>query len=473
MSKRKESDFVACNTRSKKPKLSQFQPLEYLSASSCRNFMLNDSLVDWLKEYSGVGRGCRGCRGSVGGGSVFVDFIMEKGIEFERELVKYINRKIEVVSVSEFITDESVQKTIDLMMAGTPIIHSAPIRNSKNCTHGVIDFLVRSDFLHKLVNECPLTPDERIIPSPKLKQPFHYVVIDAKFSTLPLRADGRHLLNSGSYAAYKAQCLIYTDAISLIQGYKSQYAFILGRRWKYVKNNIKYNNFTCLDKLGVIDFKKIDKSFIKRTDNALKWVRHNKQFGHLWSVSPPSRVELYPNMCCDSGKWQSHKHTIADDIGEISNIWYCGVKQRNIGLSKGISSWKDVRCVSKNIGVFGQRAPIIDAILNINRQDTVKIIPNNIKNNISNWKSSCNEIFIDFETLSDIFCSFEELPLQRPTDMIFMIGVYWKRNTQWEYKSFICKKPTFDEEYRIMSEFKTFVNKQQNPKLWYWCAERL
>ena len=72
-------------------------------------------------------------------------------------------------------------------------------------------------------------------------RPYHYIVIDIKFSTLPLRANGKHLLNSGSYPAYKAQCLIYTDAIGLIQGYTSRYAFILGRRWKYTQKLIKYN----------------------------------------------------------------------------------------------------------------------------------------------------------------------------------------------------------------------------------------
>ena len=98
--------------------------------------------------------------------------------------------------------------------------------------------------LHKIVDECPLTIEEQTISSPLLKQDYHYVVIDIKFSTLPLRADGKHLLNSDKYPAYKAQCLIYRDAVGLIQGYTSQYAFILGRRWKYTQKDVKHTNFT-------------------------------------------------------------------------------------------------------------------------------------------------------------------------------------------------------------------------------------
>ena len=41
-----------------------------------------------------------------------------------------------------------------------------------------------------------------------------------------------HILNSQKYSAYKAQCLVYTEAVGLIQGYTAPIAFILGRRNK-------------------------------------------------------------------------------------------------------------------------------------------------------------------------------------------------------------------------------------------------
>lgn len=463
---------VANHTRSKKPKLwsgdlpSYTKHIEYISATHTRNFILKDSLIDWLKEHG------THTKLTYKNNDGFTSFLMERGIEFENKLIKYINHhKLPIVTISEYITNDSINKTIKFMKQGIPIIHSAPVRNPKNHTHGIVDLLVRSDYLHKLVDECPLTPEEQIIPAPNLGKQYHYVVIDVKFSTLHLRTDGRHILNSGNYPAYKAQCLIYTDAVGLIQGYTSRYAFILGRRWKYIKKNIKYNNFSCLDKLGVIDYKEVDKSYIQKTKDALLWLRENKKNGHKWSVSPPSRPELYPNMCFDSGKWQKHKEKIAKDIGEISNVWYCGVKNREIGLSNGITSWKDPKCISANIGIKGSRANIIDKILEINRQDVDKIRPKKITNNIFKWKSKENEIFVDFETLSDIFCSFSDLPEQKSTDMIFMIGVYWKQNQSWQYKRFTCKKPNYKEEYRIMNEFINFINDQKNPKLWYWHAE--
>ena len=247
----------------------------------------------------------------------------------------------------------------------------------------------------------------------------------------------------------------------------------MGRRWKYTQKVIQYNNYTCLNKLGVIDFKTVDKLYIQKTKKALAWIANNKKNGNKWSVSPPSSIELYPNMSIDSGKWQKEKEKISQDIGEISNIWYCGWKNRNIALNMGIKSWRDPKCISKNIGITGSRALIIDSILDINRQNVDKIRPTKINTNLFEWKLEQNEMFVDFETLADIFSSFTMLPNQKPQDMIFMIGVYWKNlENILEYKSFIASQATPNEEYRIMDEFNTFVKLQGNPKLWYWYADK-
>ena len=474
-SKRKFVTSVSNYTRSKKQKLWD-RPLpkpgkrllKWISATKTRNYMLKDTLVDWLKEHKQVSSPHRGNKQDG-----FISFIMNRGIEFEDKLIKYIHsNKLPIVSVSEHITDSSVQKTIDLMHAGTPIIHSAPVRNSKNKTNGIIDLLVRSDFLHKLVNICPLTLEEQVIPAPKLGTNYHYLVIDIKFSTLPLRADGRHILNSNSYPAYKAQCRIYTEAVGSIQGYTARYSYILGRRWNYTQQGVKFSSLECLDKLGVIDYKTIDKSYVQSTRDAITWVRQNIIFGHQWSVQPPSRLELYPNMCHDSGKWQKHKGEIAKQIGEITNIWHCGIKHRNKCIDNDIMSWTDPKCTARTLGMKGSRGNIINDILNVNRQYKDNIRPRRILSNVHDWKQPCNEMFVDFETLSDIFSPFSNLPKQDKSDMIFMIGVWWKNGDNWVYKRFTCNSQTYTEEYRIMDEFHTFVEEKRNPKLWFWCAER-
>lgn len=465
------TNLVYQHTRAKRPRLVQGLPNVYesklwVSATKTRNYLMRDPLVDWLKLSTRREGGM--AQHEIG----FTGFLMERGIEFESELIKYIHReKVPVVTVSEYFTSEGVAKTTSLMKQGVPVIHSAPVHVKGDRTGGIIDLLVRSDYLGRIVNENPLTDDEQIICAPKLSGNYHYVVIDIKFSTLPLRADGRLLLNSGSYPAYKSQTWIYTKAVGQIQGYTPRYAFIMGRRWRYQSKDIKYQNFTCLDKLGVIDFQGVDMEYISRTKAAVQWYRDVQKHGVKWSVDPPSRPELYPNMCVDSGGWNEEKEKIASRIGEITKVWYLGLKHRENAMCNRITSWRDERCTSENIGMRGVRADTIDKIMAINRQSKDKLLPTKIKSNVYEWKRKSNEVYVDFETISDVFCEFNDLPKQPKTDMIFMIGVGWEETCGWQYRSFICNKATYEEENRIMGEFSRFMVERKYPKMWYWHAE--
>jgi len=481
--KRKPEFFY--HTRSKKHQAELFPGLSpvtrkrtlrqgfFVSGTDVRNYLINDPLVDWLKIFRREGR--------TRDNQEFVSFIMNKGREFETSLIKYLREnKTPIVSISDRITPESCNQTKLLMEQGVPVIHSAPFQDKKKGIQGVIDLLVRSDCLHLLTGENPLPPDTQKAKAEKLKGDYHYVVVDIKFSTLPLRADGTHILNSGSYPAYKGQLWIYTNGIASIQGYLSQYAFLLGRRWCYTSKGERYAGLNCLEKLGTIDFLGVDSEYIPKTTKAMEWIKDVKTTGKSWEINPPSRVELYPNMCVNSGEWQKEKQKIAEQIGDITQLWYCGVKHREEGLKKGITSWRDPRCSSKAIGMGGVRAPIVDKIIEINRQNQEKILPKKVKNNLFSWKNKCNEVFVDFETFCDIFS--EDIPDQEKTDQIFMIGVYYKKpyygdepcspSYFWEYRSFVIREATLEEEYRILDEFASFVRDLGKPKMWYWHADQ-
>lgn len=464
--------YVADCTRSKRPKLVPGLPpvarrYFWVSATQTRNYMIRDPLVDWLKLTKKTSQ----YRSS---SNEFYEFIMERGNEFEEKLVEYIHEhKIPVVSVSDKITDKSCRRTINLMKQGAPIIHSAPFKNGHKHIRGIIDLLVRSDRLGDLVTENPLPAPLQTHKAPNLNGKYHYVVIDVKFSTLPLRADGRHILNSGSYPAYKAQTWIYNQGIGHIQGYTSPFSFILGRRWTYTTRGERFAGLECLDKLGVIDFNGVDSDYPQRTRDAIQWLKELRRDGKKWTIDPPSREELYPNMCIDSGKWNGDKKAIARKIGDITEVWYCGTKHRQNALSLGIESWRDPECTSEAIGMGGVRGPVVDKIMDINRQDKDKLRPAKIRTEIFDWRTEDNEMFVDFETFTDIFAPFDNLPAQPKTDSLFMIGVYYRDGTQWKYKAFTTNAPTHEEEYRVMDEFVNFVRDQGNPKLWYWYAENM
>lgn len=474
---------IACFTRSKKPRLSQplkpFRRLKktWVAATHIYNYISKDPLVDWLKLRNRQRTTNKPCytsspRSSQGSSQGFEEFIKTQGTQFESKLVSYISKnKIAVVTVSDSFNDAGCQETIRLMKQGIPILHSAPVKHTDN-TGGIIDLLVRSDYVEHLVDVCPITEFEKTIMAPKLGCNYHYVVIDVKFSTLPLRSNGRLLLNSNGYPAYKAQTWIYTHAVGEIQGYTSDYAFILGRRWNYMSKGIRHTNYSCLDKLGVIDFKGVDKCYVDLTKKAVKWVRDVQSNGNDWTTNPPTRIELYPNMCVDSGIWNQDKQKIAEELGDITSIWNCGVKHRKTAMSNGVNNWKDHNCHSSTLGITGKRAIVIDKIMEINRQTVCKMLPKVVTNNLFDWKSKRSEVFVDFETLSDIFTDFSDLPNQKPISMIFMIGVGYENNGKWEHTQFIADSPTHESEYKIMNEFRSFITKMGDPKMFYWHADR-
>jgi hypothetical protein len=432
--------------------------------------MIRDPLVDWLKSYKGGGSN----RNVLNGYDAFVNHLQEQGNEFEAAIMTHIrdHNLIRVEHVSDKFTEEGCSKTIEYMRQGVPLIHSAPLKTSDN-TGGIADILIRSDYISQLVTVPPITLEEEIIPAPVLGGDYHYLVIDIKFSTLPLRADGRFLLNAGSYPAYKAQTYIYNRAIGEIQGYVPRYAFILGRRWRYKSKDIKYNENSCLDRLGLIDFEGVDEKYKVESQDAVNWVRDVRENGDEWSVSPPSRPELFPNMCVDSGgQWNAEKEKIASAIKDITTIWNCSIKHRNTAISKGVDSWDNKKCTSETLGMRGTRALIVDAILDINRQDKDLVRPKKIETNLHSWREKGSEVFIDFETLSDIFSDFSKLPKQEPIDMIFMIGVGWEEEGEWVQKTLTCNSASREEEYRIMNEFAEMMQDMDNPRMFFWNADK-
>ena len=41
-------------------------------------------------------------------------------------------------------------------------------------------------------------------------------------------------------------------------------------------------------------------------------------------------------------------------------------------------------------------------------------------------------MFLDFETFSDLCENFEEMPIQKRFNIIYMIGVGWKEKGEWK-----------------------------------------
>lgn len=408
----------------------------FVSGTDVRNYMLNDSLVDWLKLYSS----------NTKPNDVFIDHLLNQGKEFETKIIKNINDTLKIVSVSSIWSEDGVDKTLSFMKQGIPLIHSAPIKSDKLKLKGVADLLIRNDYLKHFTDfeykhSC--------------SKPYHYLVLDVKWSTIKLTANQFNMVNSANTPAYKGQIRIYNLCISEMQDYEPTVGFILGRRYSCDSKNLKFNS--PFDKLGIIDYDGKDFFYKDRVDKAINWVREVRTKGKNWVLNPPSNYNLYPNMKVDSGCWNSVKTEIAKEIGEITLLWYCGIKNRQYAFDKGIFSYKDKRCSSLLLRQQGK--PLVDKILKINQQAIHRVSMN--KNLIIPVYE--NEMFVDFETFCDVIDNIEDYR----ANTIFLIGVHYKGN----YYSFVAKDLSEESELEIMEEFVSFVVSNGNPVLWYWHAE--
>ena len=391
-------------TRNKKPKqlidgLESVQALPWISATKTYNFMNNDCLVDWLRLYGKTMPINNGNKTPVQNNETFTQFLRRKGIEFEKGVVDFLKSRYDLVSLPSYYNLENVEKTIDLMKRGVKIIHSASVQNTKNNTFGILDILIRSDYIPVLFGD-EYKSDDLYVPAPKLGDVnYHYRVIDIKFSTLKLTSDGIHLLNQARVPAYKSQLCIYNDAVSRIQGYDAKKAYILGRRWNYTQSGNFFSGNSCFDKLGLIDFENKDREFINKTKLAVNWYRDLLMYGESWNISPPSRIELYPNMCVDSGEWNSVKEKLAEELSDITMLWQCGPKNRDNAMIHGVSSWKDVNCNNKTLGLGEAYGGIVNKIIKINKSDNDTLVrPTKIEKNLLDVERCSDKVdlFVDF-----------------------------------------------------------------------------
>jgi len=458
--KRKLSDLqcspsVKESTRSKKPYL--LDPREYdnyVSASSVINWFLNDCLVDWLKLRRKI---------------VETDFkeenyLIQQGNKFEEKVVEWIDKNIiKTVKVadSKDWSVKNVKKTFELMKDATPIIYSGAIRSKYLKLYGTADLIVRNDYIPKLFTDLELS---EVKCNTLFDHQYYYYIIDIKWCTLQLAADGQSILNSGRFPGYKGQLTIYNNCLAEMQGYKPMYAFLLGRKIKYTHKGKDYSTNSPFSLPGV--FKTNDYEFNNKVNGAIEWVRDLNKHGLIMNINPPCRKELYPNL--GSKYYYSKKRELAEEIGDLSLIYKVKTQKKNIAFEKGITNIYDYRLTGEKLNFKGKEKEIIDKIIMMNRQTEKKIDFGTLTKDIIKEE---NEIFVDFEKLTDIFDNFEDISNHKTFDMIFLIGVYYKKNDRYKYKRFLLKELSDEKEFELINKFYRFIERKNFPKLWYWFAE--
>ena len=432
-------------------KLAKNTELLWLSPSDLKNTILDNLLVDYLNRVGEIVHGFT--RGSI----EFNSSLFDLGNRFESLVISNIRSSgIPIKEITNIRSYEKWPETVRALREGVPIIYQGPLVSESRRYRGIPDLLVRSDYVNKLFKNPVMEEGTRL----------GYVVIDIKFSTLPLLKNNTILRSEPKTKLYKSQLWMYNEMLKEVLGYGFDYAFILGRGLEWVGNRVNTYDVSP----GKVVF---DDEFRKEM---IELIEKKRRFENYINQIKLEDALILPNMKVpeqyDEG-WSHAKRAIAEKHGEITLLPNCGIKQREKALALGITNFRDQRCTSSVLGIGGPiLSRLVDKVLWINQRSDMMVNPLSIGN--LDWKKPNGiDLFVDFETVGDLCAErFETLPASQKGNIAFLIGVGWYVNEVWNFKKFLVRKIDFDEERHIFNNFAVFVNEMKgvhgNARLFHW-----
>ena len=476
--KRKSNDDLSNN---KKQCLTDWSKM--IAPSNIRNYMLDDPLIDWLRYYSinnitdkprqpthnnnHSTNHSNHSNYSTNHSLTFNNFIMEQGNLFEQIVIDKL-KEINIISIisiangyEDVRSNAKYLETIKSMKEGYDIIYQGVLHDYKNNLYGCPDLLVRSDKFNSIFNKNIIIPQKRT-----LFGNYHYLVVDIKHSTINLNCNQTFIKDINSVIYYKGQILIYNKILNSIQKYQPDYGFILSKKIVYTKNSRTYSCDNYMENLSMINYNSFDKHIISKVSSAINWINRMRTEGSNWTLLPrPSVSELYPNMKNDKDDgYKLIKSKLSDELKEITNIWWCSYKKRQIAHSKNIYSWMNKNFNASLIDIKDEKTSrILNNILEINRNNNI-IRTVDLANN-NNWRQNdinTLELYIDFETLNSNVGQLESN--DNNNNIIFMICIGWEYHNNstnlnsFQHKTFMINRNDNNDELNMINNMWDFID---------------
>ncbi len=384
---------------------------------------------------------------------------MQQGRGFERALVADLVTRWEVVRVAsrpdQARSLDAATATWEAMRAGIPIIGGAVVRDPQLRTFGVIDLLVRNDVLAELCVEA-FAGDPLELPVIGLSHGRHYRVVDVKFQTLEILKNG-DLTTSAAELDTLAQLWIYNEALGRLQGYTPPAAYVVGRGWRQGDGR----GDRCWERLARVRhdayLRGRGMDLRELVQQSTAWVRRVRTEGAEWRVLPiPSVPALWPNMKAEDAGWHDAKAKIASELADLTILPRVGIGERARAHAAGITRWDDPRLSAAVLGVTAREAPIVDAILAVNRDAGPSIRPERLRD--GDWRTQAPvEVYVDFEFLQDLADDFTSFPHKGGQALIFQIGCGTYRDGAWRFRQFTVDDLTLDAEARAIDDWLGFI----------------
>lgn len=447
----------------------------WISATEFDSYCKNDPILNWFQSYE-TDEKKREKREQQ---EKELEFLFDKGREFENYIISLLRQKTGLplekhssLPTSRDYTMEydviDTQRVIQAMRRGDPLIYSAYLSDSSEMIRGIPDLLIRNDYVNILF---PLL-DVSIESQQSMYGNYYYLPIEIKFSSVynTLQFDVR---NINRIPFYKTQLYFYCQLLYATQGVLPSHSLIIGKRT--IMNGESYHS---LDYPGIVSYKTTDSDIVSLYRNGLQWLRAVKKNGAGWQPDfssydqlsqTPFFQNLLPNMKNKDSLYEKEKQEIASKYGEITELWQCSVKHRNNALRHSIISSRDPRLTAEIMEIKKGYQSTLNDILKVNRGELGDYFPQKLTKNTHSFMNieNDNEMFVDFEVLTNFSKDGEEEKDDEKNEYIFLIGVYYKDT----YTSFTLSELTPDAEFRILNDFYHYWENNEKPVCWYWYAE--
>jgi len=434
---------------------------DWVSAGATRNWCRRNELIDWLDLY-GIERGFVPdvMRAGYDERLDFGRWVSEQGQRFEEAVLAHLATQVALTRIPGDRTDarspRAALETWRAMERGDQAIAQGVLRDPQARMYGKVDLILRSDLLDRMCADAFGEDDDPSAPAPALKgAPWHYRIVDVKFTTLGLLKDGS--ISTASDLSTCAQVWAYNAALGRLQGLVPPYAYVVGRAWKQGQER----GDVCWERLGRV----ARDAFLKGRDmtlgdavaEAAGWVRRVRAEGASWNVLPaPTVPELWPNMReGEDGQWHKAKVELARELGEITLLRTVNVGHRQTAHGAGITRWDDTRVSAASLGLTGPReSEILDAILEVHRDGGAAIRPERIAADEGRWRERAPlELYVDFETVNDLDDDFTSFPRRGGTPLIFQIGCGRFDEGAWTFSQFTARDLTIAAEGEMIDEW--------------------
>lgn len=180
---------------------------------------------------------------------------------------------------------------------------------------------------------------------------------------------GLQLTNTADLIWYRSLAVMQKTAFQSY-GHKCR-VYMMGRGY----NLKKEKNKNAVDTIVGLDDGENRDTVLSRIEQAHEWwlnVRSDE--AKQWRVFPkPNNQFLWPNMksCMGDGIWSNAKHQIADDIKELTKLWYVTYEMRvDCHANHGVYNYEDPRFHIGMLPIKGVRQQTLDEIIKMNRKCT-------------------------------------------------------------------------------------------------------